>query len=108
MRQERMGRGVALYAAEGMECEELSWKNCHKQVKSLWVRVRDRGNKGSLAVGVYYWPPDQAEPLDEVTFLQLQEVSRLQALILLTSARKVAQQAVGNPGGSWNSSRITP
>jgi len=58
-------------------------KNSHKQVESLWARVRDRGNKGSLMVRVYYWLPDQAEPVDEAFSLQLQEMLQSQALVLL-------------------------
>jgi len=53
--------------------EKLPLRNDHKQVKSLWVRIRDRGNKGSLVVGVYYRLPDQVESVDEAFFLQLQE-----------------------------------
>ncbi|KAK4806761.1 hypothetical protein QYF61_005557 [Mycteria americana] len=82
-RQGRRGRGVALYIKKWIECEELSLKNSHKQVKSLWVRIRDRSNKGNLVVAVYYRPPDQGEPTDEAFFLQLQEASCLQALVLL-------------------------
>jgi len=52
-------------------------------VESLWVRIRERGNKGNLVAGVYYRPPDQEELTDEAFFLQLQEASRSQALILL-------------------------
>jgi len=41
---------------QGMEplCQELSLRNSHEQVKSLWVRIRDWGNKGNLVVGVCY------------------------------------------------------
>mgnify|MGYP001855661871 FL=1 len=53
----------------------LSLKSGHKQAESLCVRVRNRGNKGSLMVGVYYSLPDQVEPVDEAFFLQLQEES---------------------------------
>lgn len=34
-------------------------------------------------VGVYYRPPGQGEPADEAFFLQLQEASRSQALVLM-------------------------
>jgi len=56
--------------------------------------------------GVYYRLPDQGEPADELFFLQLQEASHLQALILLRDFNqpdiygKVALQAAGNPGDS--------
>jgi len=61
----------------------LSLKNSHEQVKSLWVGIRDRGNKWNLVMGVYCRLPDEAEPTDEAFFLQLQEASRLQSLVLL-------------------------
>ncbi|GAB0206445.1 hypothetical protein GRJ2_003110100 [Grus japonensis] len=77
------GGGVTLYIKKWIECEELSLKNSHEQVESLWVRIRDRGNKGNLVVGVYYRPPDQGEPIDKAFLLQLQEASCSQALILL-------------------------
>ena len=35
------------------------------------------------AFGAYYRPSDQAEPVDDAFFLQIQEASQLQALILL-------------------------
>ncbi|KAK4816205.1 hypothetical protein QYF61_012670 [Mycteria americana] len=82
-RQGRRARGVALYVKNGIVCEELSLKNSHKQVESLWVRIRDRGNKGNLVVGVYYRLPNQGEPIDKAFLLQLQEASCSQALILL-------------------------
>jgi len=71
-------------------------KNSHEQVENLWVRIRDRGNKGNLVVGVCYRPPDQGESTDEALFLQLQEASRSQSLCwgtstTLTSARKIAR-----------------
>ncbi|KAK4810861.1 hypothetical protein QYF61_008833 [Mycteria americana] len=95
-RRGRRGGGVALYIKEWIDCEELSLKNSHKQVESLWVRIGDRGNKGNLVVGVYYRLPDQGEPTDEAFFLQLQEASCLQALVLLGD--------FNHPGICWKSS----
>ena len=57
-RQGRRGGGVALYIKKWIDCEELSLKNSQEQVESLWVRIRDRGNKGNLVVGVYYRLPN--------------------------------------------------
>lgn len=34
--QGRKGGGIALYIREGIYCEELSLRNRHRQVKSLW------------------------------------------------------------------------
>ena len=58
-------------------------KNSNVQVESLWVKTRDQANKGNFVVGVYYRPPDQGEEADEEFFLQLQEASCSQALILI-------------------------
>jgi len=54
----KRGEGIALYIKNSIQCEELSLKNSHEQVKSLWVRTGDRGKKGNLALGVYYRSPD--------------------------------------------------
>jgi len=40
-RQGRRGRDITLYIKKWIECEEQSLKNSHKQVESLWVRIRD-------------------------------------------------------------------
>jgi len=82
-RQGKRGGGIALCIKKSIQREELSLKNSHEQVESLWVRIRDRGNKGNLVVGIYSRSPDQGEPTDEAVFLQLQEALRLQALVLL-------------------------
>ena len=79
-RRDRWGkRGGSLDVCikKSIQCEELSLKNSHEKVESLWVRIRHRGNKGNLVVGVYYRLLDQGEPIDEAFFLQLQEVSCL-------------------------------
>jgi len=58
-RKDRRGRkvgDVALCIRKYIECEELSLKNSRDWVESLWVRIRDRGNKENLVVGVYYRP----------------------------------------------------
>jgi len=34
-------RDIAIYNRKGIECEELSLKNSHEQVESLWVTIRD-------------------------------------------------------------------
>ena len=46
-RQGRKGGGVALYVKDRVDCEELILRNSQEQVESLWVRIRDRTNKGS-------------------------------------------------------------
>lgn len=58
-------------------------KSSHKQVESLWVRIRNKGNKGNLVVSVYYTLSDQGDPINGVFLLQLQEASHLQALTLV-------------------------
>ncbi|GAB0210070.1 hypothetical protein GRJ2_003472800 [Grus japonensis] len=98
-RQGRRGGGVALYIKKWIDCEELSLKNSHEQVESLWVRIRDRGNKGNLVVSVYYRPLDQGEPIDNAFLLQLQEASHSQALILLGD--------FSHPDICWKSSMVS-
>ena len=78
-RQGRRGKGFGLYFRKRIKCEELSLKNSHEQVESLWVRIKDQGNQGNLVVGAYYRPPDQGKPIDEASLLQLQEASCSQA-----------------------------
>ena len=68
--QGRKGGGVAFYVREWIDCEELPLRNTQEQVESLWVRIRDRTNKGQLVIGVYYRPPDQGETVDEAFLLQ--------------------------------------
>ena len=78
------GGGLARYIKKSIQCQELSLKNSHKQVESLWVRIRDQGNnKGNLVVGVCYRPPDPGKSIDDDFLLQLQKASHSQALILL-------------------------
>ncbi|PKU41917.1 egf-like repeat and discoidin i-like domain-containing protein 3 [Limosa lapponica baueri] len=79
--------------------EELSPKNSHKQVGSLWVRRRDRGNKENLLVGVYYRLHNQGEPIDETSLLQLQEALRSKALVLLGD--------FNHPDSYWKSSTVS-
>jgi len=101
-RRERRGKkggGIALYIRKSIQCEELSLKNSHEQIKSLWVRIRDRGNKGHLVVGVHYRPLDQWEPTDEAFFLQLWEASHSEALILLGD--------FSQPDICWKSSMVS-
>jgi len=49
-------------------------------------------------VGVYYRPPDHGEPIDEAFFLQLQEASHSQSLILLGD--------FNHPAIYWKSSAV--
>jgi len=58
-----------------------------------------RGNKGNLVVGVYYRLPDQGKPADEAFFLQLQEASCSQSLILLVDSN--------HPNICWKSSTVS-
>ena len=47
------------------------------------MKTREQANTGNLMVGAYYRLSDQRDSVDEVFLLQLQEASRLQALILI-------------------------
>ncbi|PKU40814.1 egf-like repeat and discoidin i-like domain-containing protein 3 [Limosa lapponica baueri] len=91
--------GFTVYIKKWIECEELSLKNSHKQVESLWVRLRDQGNKGNLVVGVYHRQPDQGESVGKAFLLQLQETLPLQALILLGD--------FSHPNICWKSGRMS-
>ena len=75
--------GVALYVRKWIDCEELCLRNSHDQVESLWVKIKDRSSKGHLVAGVCYRPSDQEEAVDKAFLLQLQEVSRSRALVLM-------------------------
>jgi len=70
-------------AKKWIDCKELLLRNSHRQVESLWVKVKEQTNKGHLVVGVYYKLPCQGESVDEAFLLQLQEALCLQALILM-------------------------
>jgi len=50
-RRGKRGGGIALHINKCIEHKELSLRSSHKQVESLQVRIRDRGNKRNLAVG---------------------------------------------------------
>ena len=82
-RQGRRGGGIAPYVRKWIDCEELCLRNSHDQVESLWVKIKDRSRKGHLVVGVCYRPPDQEEAVDEAFLLQLQEVLRSRAPVLM-------------------------
>lgn len=44
----RRGMGITPNVKEWLDCEELPLRNSHKQVKSLWVKIKDYTNKGLL------------------------------------------------------------
>ena len=96
-RRDRQGRRddrVALYVRKWIDCKELCLRNSHDEVKSLWVKIKDRSSKGHLMVGVCYRPPDQEEAVGEAFLLQLQ-VSCSQALVLMGD--------FNHPDICWNS-----
>ncbi|XP_040404947.1 uncharacterized protein LOC121065888 isoform X2 [Cygnus olor] len=80
-RRGRRGGEVALYVRKWIDCEELCLRNSCDQVESLWVKIEDRSSKGHLVVGICYRPPDQGESVDKAFLLQLQQLSRSQALL---------------------------
>lgn len=111
--QGRKGGGVALYVKKLIDGEALTLRNSQEQVGSLWVKIKDRTNKGHFVVGVYYRPPDQGESVDEVFFPNYRKpsVHRLSSSCAISttqmSAGKVAWQSVSNPGDSWSPLRTT-
>jgi len=79
----RSSGGVALYVRKWIDCEELCLRNSHDQVENLWVNIKDQSSKGHVGAGVCYRPPDQEEAVDKAFLLQLQEVSRSLAPVLM-------------------------
>ena len=90
-----MGGRVVPYVKKQIDCEELPLRNSQEGVESLWVKIRNRINKGQLVVRVHYRPPDQGESFDEAFLLQLQEALCLQALTLMGD--------FNHPDICWNS-----
>jgi len=82
-RPTRRGGRVALYVREQVECIELGLGGDEEQVESLCVRIKGQAHKGDIRVGVYYWPPDQEEEVDEAFYRQLQAALQSQALVLM-------------------------
>lgn len=52
------------YVKKWIDCEELSLRNNHKQVESLWFKIRGQTNKGHLVVSVYYRPSGKGKPVE--------------------------------------------
>jgi len=109
----KRGRGISQFIKKSIQCEELSLKSNHEQVESLWVRIRDRGNKRNLVVSACYRLPDQGEPTDKAFVLQLQEALHSQSLVLVgdfnhpNTCWKSSMASAGNPRDSYNALRIT-
>lgn len=80
-------------------------RNSPEQVESLWVKIKDWTNKGHLVVGVYYRSPNQGEPVDEASLLQLQEMCS-QALILLVDVNYPCVSWEIHVSGSKQSRRL--
>lgn len=89
---------MATDCSEGLErAEGRRVFHLHQEIETLWrtekkypwtsgsllVRIRNWGKKGSLVVDVYYRPPDQGGPTDEVFLFELEEASHLQAPVPL-------------------------
>jgi len=71
-RRDRLSRkcgGAALYVQDCVDCEEFPLRKGEEQVENLWVRIRERTNKGHLVPEVYHRPPDEEKSADETFFL---------------------------------------
>jgi len=101
----KTGEGVAFYIKKSIQCEELSLKNSHEQIESLFIRIRDRGK------GTWSWASTTGCLIKGSLLTKPSSSSsrRLCAYSLLscwgtsttpTSAGRVAQGAAGNPGDS--------
>lgn len=80
----KRGRGVAPYIKRWIEFKELSLKNSHEQVESLWVKTH-WGNKRKQVVGDCYRHPDQGEPIDKA-FMLCQKLLLTTGTIALTGS----------------------
>ncbi|PKU47773.1 nipped-b-like protein [Limosa lapponica baueri] len=78
-RQERRGGGVAAYVSECYESSEIKYSD--NRVESVWIRIR--ANKGYIAVGVCYRPPNQSSEVDEAFYKQLGEILKSFAIVLV-------------------------
>ncbi|PKU42601.1 mitochondrial fission process protein 1 [Limosa lapponica baueri] len=68
-RRRRKHSDIALYIKKWIKSEELSQKNSHDQVESIWVRIRDRENKGNLVAGVHYGFPVKGAAINKAFLL---------------------------------------
>ncbi|PKU42878.1 adaptin ear-binding coat-associated protein 1 [Limosa lapponica baueri] len=78
-RQERRGGGVAVCVSGCYESSEIKYSD--NRVESVWIRIR--ANKGDIAVGVCYRPPNQSSEVDEAFYKQLGEISQSFATVLV-------------------------
>lgn len=46
-------------------CIEISLKNINAHIKSIWVKMRDRVNKGNFMIDCYYMLLDQGDDVNE-------------------------------------------
>lgn len=88
---------VCLYIKGWIKCEGLPLQKNRGQVKSLWVRISDKSNKGIPVVGIYC----RSRGLYSQRLLAPATggITLLSTLIL---AEKIAQQTAGNPENSGN------
>ena len=80
-RQDRQGGGTALYVKEELDCTALAVGN--DMVESLCVRIRGKSNKVDVVVGIYYRSPGQDGDTDVLFYMELREISRSVALVLM-------------------------
>lgn len=59
--QVRQEKGVALSVNVQLECMELYLKMDEELTESLWVRMKERGGRGDIIMGVCYRPYDQQD-----------------------------------------------
>lgn len=53
---------------EQLDQKELPLNKSHEQAQSLWVKIKDRTNKGHLVFGVSHSLPDQGHSVDMTSF----------------------------------------
>ncbi|RMC15976.1 hypothetical protein DUI87_08183 [Hirundo rustica rustica] len=80
-RQGRRGGGVALYIKQTFDTVGIETKE--DGVECLWVRIKGKGKKADILLGVCYRPPNQEEEVDNLFYKQLGNVSGSSALVLV-------------------------
>lgn len=97
---------------EWLDQKELPLNKSHELSESLWVKIKDRTNKGRLVFGVSHRLPDEGESVNKASFFNYRNhgAPRLSSqwgiATTWTDDGKAVQQAVGNSGDSRSVSEL--
>ncbi|TRZ14264.1 hypothetical protein HGM15179_012846 [Zosterops borbonicus] len=81
-RKGRRGGGVALYIRETFGT--ITIETSDEEVECLWVKIKGKANKADIPPGVCCHPPNQEEEVDNLFYTQLENVSGLSPLVLVS------------------------